>query len=157
MKTAFETETCGRCGGSGNYSFNLMNGTRCFGCRGSGLKLTKRGVAARAFFTRLLEKPLSIVEPGHRVLTSVGLGPQRWHTVVSIGPSAIEFNGKADRLELKIRRGGETHSIAGYGRDTIVQSVRDEAERLAAVERALAYQATLTKAGKPAKTKEIAA
>ena len=27
---------CGRCGGSGHYSFNLMTGTRCFGCGGSG-------------------------------------------------------------------------------------------------------------------------
>ena len=29
-------KTCGRCGGSGNFSFNVMNGTTCFGCRGSG-------------------------------------------------------------------------------------------------------------------------
>lgn len=26
--------TCGRCGGSGHYSFNQVDGTRCFGCRG---------------------------------------------------------------------------------------------------------------------------
>lgn len=29
-------KSCGRCGGSGNFSFNVMNGTTCFGCRGSG-------------------------------------------------------------------------------------------------------------------------
>lgn len=27
---------CGRCSGSGNYSFNMINGTTCFGCLGSG-------------------------------------------------------------------------------------------------------------------------
>jgi hypothetical protein len=29
-------EYCGRCGGSGHYSFNLRDGTICFGCAGSG-------------------------------------------------------------------------------------------------------------------------
>lgn len=29
-------QTCGRCGGSGNYSFNHVHGTRCYGCGGSG-------------------------------------------------------------------------------------------------------------------------
>ncbi len=32
---------CGRCGGSGHYSFNLMHGTTCFGCSGSGKVATK--------------------------------------------------------------------------------------------------------------------
>jgi hypothetical protein len=27
-------DTCGRCGGSGHYSFNQRDGTRCFGCSG---------------------------------------------------------------------------------------------------------------------------
>lgn len=42
-------ETCGRCGGSGHYSFNQINGTTCFGCSGSGkrlAKITKKIVAA---------------------------------------------------------------------------------------------------------------
>lgn len=30
------TPACGRCGGSGNYSYNQMDGTRCFGCAGAG-------------------------------------------------------------------------------------------------------------------------
>lgn len=28
---------CNRCGGSGSYSYNPMDGTKCFGCRGSGI------------------------------------------------------------------------------------------------------------------------
>jgi hypothetical protein len=31
--------TCGRCGGSGRYSYNQMDGDRCYGCGGSGKKL----------------------------------------------------------------------------------------------------------------------
>ncbi len=30
---------CGRCGGSGQYSYNPMTGSTCFGCGGSGKKL----------------------------------------------------------------------------------------------------------------------
>jgi len=29
---------CPRCGGSGHYSYNQMDGTRCYGCGGSGIK-----------------------------------------------------------------------------------------------------------------------
>ena len=43
---------CTRCGGSGNYSFNLIRGTVCFLCEGSGFQmidltaLAKRKAAA---------------------------------------------------------------------------------------------------------------
>ena len=30
---------CPRCGGSGHYSYNQMDGTRCYGCGGSGIKV----------------------------------------------------------------------------------------------------------------------
>lgn len=33
--------TCSRCGGSGRYSFNLLHGTRCYGCGGTGKQKTK--------------------------------------------------------------------------------------------------------------------
>jgi hypothetical protein len=32
------TPACTRCGGSGNYSFNPFDGSRCFGCRGCGVQ-----------------------------------------------------------------------------------------------------------------------
>jgi len=31
--------TCGRCNGTGKHSFNLMHGTMCFGCQGTGKKI----------------------------------------------------------------------------------------------------------------------
>lgn len=33
--------TCGRCAGSGRYSYNPMDGDRCFGCAGGGKRLPK--------------------------------------------------------------------------------------------------------------------
>lgn len=35
------TKVCGRCGGSGEFSYNPMDGTMCFGCRGSKTVLVK--------------------------------------------------------------------------------------------------------------------
>lgn len=32
---------CPRCGGSGNYSYNQMDGTRCYGCGGTGVSVIK--------------------------------------------------------------------------------------------------------------------
>lgn len=43
------TKPCGRCGGSGRYSFNQMTGDRCFGCSGVGkvmLPITRKLVDA---------------------------------------------------------------------------------------------------------------
>ena len=31
--------TCPRCGGSGHYSYNSLDGTRCYGCGGSGISI----------------------------------------------------------------------------------------------------------------------
>jgi hypothetical protein len=33
------SQNCSRCGGSGNYSFNQIDGSRCYGCGGSGKQL----------------------------------------------------------------------------------------------------------------------
>lgn len=36
-----QTYTCTRCNGTGRYSFNLMHGTKCYGCNGTGKQLTR--------------------------------------------------------------------------------------------------------------------
>lgn len=43
-----EPRTCGRCGGSGHYSYNAMDGTTCYGCGGRGKKLPSTTDALRA-------------------------------------------------------------------------------------------------------------
>jgi len=39
----FETQACGRCGGSGHYSYCQMYGTKCFKCAGRAWEFTKHG------------------------------------------------------------------------------------------------------------------
>lgn len=41
LKACDMLTTCGRCGGSGQYSYNAINGTTCFGCGGAGLVMPK--------------------------------------------------------------------------------------------------------------------
>ncbi len=36
-----QTYTCTRCNGTGRYSFNMMHGTKCYGCNGTGKQLTR--------------------------------------------------------------------------------------------------------------------
>lgn len=55
-KSIFETKACGRCAGSGHYSYCAMYGSTCFGCGGRGWKFTKRGDAALAFYNDLRSK-----------------------------------------------------------------------------------------------------
>lgn len=50
-------EYCGRCGGSGSYSFNSMDGSRCYGCGGSGYR-------ARRLSADLLEQAREAVVAG---------------------------------------------------------------------------------------------
>ena len=61
----FERVTCSRCSGSGSDSWNAMNGSRCFGCGGSGFTLTKAGtvraIAAKAALFAALE--ISLARP----------------------------------------------------------------------------------------------
>lgn len=67
----FESKVCSRCGGSGNFSFNHKDGTMCYGCNGTGSKLTKRGTAALKFFQDSLTIPASELAVGMRIKESV--------------------------------------------------------------------------------------
>lgn len=41
-------ENCGRCGGSGRYSYNQIDGDRCFGCNGKGIVFPSDSTALKA-------------------------------------------------------------------------------------------------------------
>lgn len=45
-KSGFPIEECTRCYGSGHYSYNDVDGTRCYGCGGTGLKVIKKAKPA---------------------------------------------------------------------------------------------------------------
>ena len=44
---------CPRCGGSGHYSYNEMDGTRCYGCNGSGISIQKVRAYTEKEYTRM--------------------------------------------------------------------------------------------------------
>jgi hypothetical protein len=136
-KSGFEIETCGRCGGSGRYSFNLQDGDRCYGCGGKGVKRTKRGQAAYDFFCAGIKVPWAEIEVGDKI------HQDGWRTVTAI--AADPYNSGRIAVELGANFGINTTTTA----TTFVLRKRDQA-----LADAIAYQDTLTKSGKPRKVKE---
>lgn len=68
----FDFEPCGRCGGSGRYSWNQMDGDRCYGCSGTGQRIAQAHADLYADYreTRdgLREKCAERLEAGDRAL-----------------------------------------------------------------------------------------
>ena len=142
-KPAFETETCGRCGGSGRYSYCQMYGDRCFKCAGKGKHLTKRGLAANKFLRTLRSKPASELKVGDEY-QSEGFAPlgtvTQWVKVVAL---------KTENGHLTIE--GDKHAYSGLD-GTEMLRIRQTTETLASTfAAAMEYQSKLTKDGKPRK------
>ncbi|MFD8654964.1 DUF6011 domain-containing protein [Streptomyces mirabilis] len=65
VKTAtliFEMTPCGRCGGSGRYSYNQRHGSVCYGCSGKGEHLSSRGKRAADALDEALRASAGTVE-----------------------------------------------------------------------------------------------
>lgn len=153
----FEQRECTRCGGSGRYSYNMLDGDRCYGCGGKGVQLTKRGAAARAFFLDSMITRYDAIQVGYRVFD-----PTRgWRTVTNVevdgnfGGHYVNYGTPDEYID------PNTHSITtgtGEGRvswlgkaDSTMRAYADRAEYDAKLAAALAYQDTLTQQGKPRK------
>lgn len=161
-KNGFEVQTCSRCGGTGHYSYCQRFGTICFKCRGGMVVFTKRGAEAYRFFNELLSIKAKDIQPGMEVraltLTATGeLGGDRcWSKV-----TALEDNNITRRTGVYRNRGTAEEFIDYNGTNIVSEhmtfcGVDPEAiyrvrgtldERKAALEKAMAYQATLTKTG----------
>jgi len=153
-KIGFEIETCSRCGGSGQYSYNQMTGSRCFKCHGLKHTLTKRGSAARDFF----------VNSQYKAVTDLKVGMFHWQTpmgrkgfwskITNLEPSSSVYAILPDGSHLVY-----THISCEKGDglqtfpDSKVRAVADDAEFAALKQAALDYQDTLGKSGKPLKRK----
>lgn len=141
----FESAPCGRCGGSGSYSWNAMHGSVCFGCGGRGERLTKRGAAAQEFFTASASKPADQFKVGDLIRLSVPtLGGAVFNAFERV--TAVEIEG--DRVRIDSERKGQKATLTTF-RSSVYRaglSAERKAELIAA---ALAYQATLNKLGKP--------
>jgi hypothetical protein len=117
----------------------MVNGTTCFGCAGKGVKLTKRGRAAQEYLDNLRKIAVADVVVGMRIKTDIAT-----FTVASIGEDHRMgvLRSKTGDVPIIHRPftsvGGKTYweSLSG----TAMIMVSDEMR-----EKALAFQATLTK------------
>lgn len=143
MTTAFETEPCSRCGGSGRHSYNQIHGDRCYGCHGTGKRLTKRGRVAREMLYKYQSRRVDMIKVGNFILHSAGIyTPKKWCRVDAIAPDALN----PGYLKLTI---GDSGLLIGKG--AYIRVAESKAAITADVQAAVDYQNTLTKAGKPAK------
>lgn len=166
-KSPFETTSCGRCSGTGYTGFTWVHGGVCFRCGGVGSPLTTRGRMAQDYFNALLSKPVGDVKVGDVIrfesvtmgggtlktfatVTAIGVVPSRSRVMVGNEwvpcPDQVRIDGT------KTYTGGETREFRGYvALDGMVRMAADVEQKQAAVAKALEFQATLTKTGKPRK------
>lgn len=115
----FEHRECSRCGGSGHYSFNQIDGTRCYGCGGTGRQWTKADAPLVAEYHELA-KPLrettaGRLEVGEDVLLgeryfAEGRRMRRWVTIESIEVDESQWSSASGS-----REDGTWH-VTGYYR-----------------------------------------
>ena len=165
MGLLFENETCSRCGGSGNYSYCQMYGTRCFKCHGSKVVLTKRGAAAQAYLVQLQTMALKDLKAGQIIEctgVSNGGGLYRYKApVVSVEPSdsvkhvSSSTNGVQNETVEYIHIKTEHPKYGAGGMHTpqngTIRVWPNTAENIA---KALAYQDSLTQSGTVRKNKQ---
>lgn len=142
----FETQTCGRCGGGGQFSYCEMYGSTCFKCGGKGRVYTKRGYAALQFYINSCMVAIRDLRRGDRIIDCTG--------AVRVVDSVFESNTK--RLEgakwipyVEVRCGNFGWCAVSYDDKVRRSPLPEEQARLLAA--AYDYQDTLTKAGKPRK------
>ena len=147
-KPLFEHQTCPRCGGDGKFSYNQIDGDTCYGCGGSGYQLTARGRATQNYLSAMRKVPVEQVKVGDLIRYD-GIFSRTFRTVTAIeafpagrvfvGETGTAYHIHCDKFGMTIREGSMvTKGFTG-------------AEKAAQQAEALAYQATLTKAGKPSK------
>jgi hypothetical protein len=151
MSLLFESETCSRCDGSGQYSYCQSYGTTCFRCRGQKETLTKRGTAAQSLFTRLLSKSVSQLAVGDKfkdlLMTNGGNFGYSWLKVQSIH---VNEDGSTQVITDKC-------TFAGMDSRSQVRFAYTVDVKRSVLDIALSYQSILTKSGaEPAWYKTIA-
>jgi hypothetical protein len=145
----FEAKTCSRCGGSGQYSYNQIHGSRCYGCSGDKIQHTKRGKAAKLFYVESLKLMPEDIKVGQRI--DNGCGKYTVAEIVGIEESgAVIIDGVRKPMEFLVfisAQGTRVSVQVGYPVKLVPQG--EEKARLVAA--ALAYQDTLTATGTPRK------
>lgn len=106
--TYFDSKTCPRCGGTGEFSFNQMHGSMCYQCSGHARVLTKKGAEGYDEYAALMDKQRypapSDLKTGDLVTWPPGEKPQKWATVVG---TEKQVNGY---VKVTVTQGGEEKS-----------------------------------------------
>jgi len=134
----FDRVECGRCGGTGEYSFNQKDGTVCFGCKGKGKIMTKRGKAAAQWFIDQTTTTIKAVKAGDKVRIYADT-----YTV-----EQITEKGGVYTFDTTVK--GKKHGF-GYKADTPARIILEGEEKNTLMTQAIEYQNNLTKAGKQKK------
>jgi hypothetical protein len=150
-----ETVTCGRCCGSGEYSYCSMYGKRCFKCGGSGVVFTKRGVAAQNYLIELRSAPVGSLTVGQVVKMACGLGGKVWMKVEKVTPVENIYEGRrsfVNNVEVPVTPTAgvevEFNKMVGTYRCDEMVRIAQTNERLRETYRlAMDYQDSLTQSG----------
>ncbi len=153
VESPIERETCGRCGGTGHYSYNQIEGSRCFGCRGKGTVLTKRGEVVAKWINEQLSMKASEVVAGQTI--KIPLSFNRF--VVKTAEEVVMCE--------RVTPSGERVPVKGvclisHSQNNVTMGVDDKVIRIGTIEdrdslytAAAEYRDSLTKAGKPRKAR----
>jgi hypothetical protein len=156
---AFETRPCGRCAGSGWHSYCQTWGHTCFQCgvkpheQGLGRYLTKRGFVAHEFYIASLPKRRAADLQQGDMIREYG----QWVRVRRVEPNTTCGRGQPDGTFLydgvNVVVGSEDRGVTmcGIAEDHLYSVRPSDEERARLLAAALAYQETLTQAGKPRK------
>lgn len=159
--TIFETEVCSRCGGTGRFSHNGEH-DRCYKCDGKNgcRSLTKRGAAARAWFdARMTVEPQDVKvgdmirTRGVKQLTVSSITEKKSGEVINTRtgertPIVFYVFENAKGFQAAVQK---TAKPSDPRSPWAIRRVLQQAELDEVIAEALAYQETLTKAGKPRK------
>jgi hypothetical protein len=135
--TKIETTTCGRCLGSGKYSYHQEHGNVCFNCNGKGEIYTKRGLVAISYFKKLRLKIVKILD------TKIGDRVKTHGKIFTI----TQIDNNQDGIKLYAKNGYNITIPRIY--DVLIFTSLTNEECLS---KTLEFQATLNKSGKPIKT-----
>lgn len=142
----FETEICSRCGGTGHFSFNLITGTKCFKCKGKKIQYTKRAQVAR---DRWIEKRMEwYPRVGNSYVLDTGMNSLKRVTCKLVSIVEDQLNPGRDHMDF-VDATGKVHKW-NMPRE-LYKPMYERASTQQELEDAIAYQNTLTKAGKPGK------
>jgi len=90
-RQGFPLDHCHRCGGSGNYSYNAMHGSTCYGCGGTGFIIAAGARKAHGEYNeatrKAIRRTVDTLKPGDEICGFVGMSDKadgNWRTVATV-------------------------------------------------------------------------